>query len=313
MDTSQRIFRYGDFLWLFQYRSRFFGIAYRRSYDILLLTTLMGENVMIKYYDIGVNLFSRQFPDPEAVLKRAEEHGVSCILTGSDPQENEKINTFTKYHPGIYGTAGIHPHNADDATEDNISRIREIIKDNPRIVAVGECGLDYDRMFSTKENQIRILRRQMELAQELGKPMFLHEREASKDLQELFREAPELCRRSVIHCFTGNWDTLREYISMGFMIGITGWICDDRRAEDLRDAVSALPENRVMLETDAPYLTPKNVPGLARVNVPENIRYVARDLAYYMSIPQEKLEYYARQNTRSFFKLPEEKKQENDP
>ena len=161
-------------------------------------------------------------------------------------------------------------------------------------------------MFSKKENQISCLKRQMDLAEELGKPLFLHERDASEDLMRLFEDRKDLCRRAVVHCFTGDWDTLRGYIAMGFMIGITGWICDERRAEALRDAVAALPNDRFMIETDAPYLTPKNIPGLSRVNVPENIRYVAKDLAYYMSLSQKELEECARQNTRRFFGLPEE-------
>lgn len=261
---------------------------------------------MTRYYDIGLNLFSRQFPDPERILKNARDAGVTCILTGSDPEENEKIHTFTKTHTGVFGTAGIHPHNADEAREEDFRRIREILRDNPRVVAVGECGLDYNRMFSKKENQISCLKRHMDLAEELGKPLFLHERDASEDLMRLFEDRKDLCQRAVVHCFTGDWDTLRGYIAMGFMIGITGWICDDRRAEALRDAVAALPNDRFMIETDAPYLTPKNIPGLSRVNVPENIRYVAKDLAYYMSLSQKELEECARQNTRRFFGLPEE-------
>ena len=261
---------------------------------------------MTRYYDIGLNLFSRPFPDPEKVLRNARDASVTCILTGSDPEENERIHTFTKTHSGVFGTAGIHPHNADDAREEDFRRIREILRENPRVVAVGECGLDYDRMFSAKDSQLDCLRRHMDLAEEVDKPMFLHERDASEDLMRLFEDRKELCRRSVVHCFTGDWDTLRRYISMGFMIGITGWICDDRRAEALRDAVAALPNDRFMIETDAPYLTPKNAPGLSRINIPENIRYVAKDLAYYMSVPQEELEKYARQNTRRFFGLPEE-------
>ena len=263
---------------------------------------------MIRYYDIGLNLFSRQFPDPEKILKNAADQGVSCILTGSDMEENEQIDSFLKSHPGVYGTAGIHPHNADDAKQEDFDRICQIIKNNPQIVAVGESGLDYDRMFSARENQLKCLEHHIELAQQCRKPMFLHERDASKDLMACFRSAPELCKQSVVHCFTGDFRTMERYLEMGFMISITGWICDDRRATDLRDAVAGLPINRVMIETDAPYLTPKNVPGLSRVNVPENIRYVAKDLAYYMGIEEEDLISHARENTERFFGLTEANK-----
>ena len=109
---------------------------------------------MIKYYDIGLNLFCRQFRDPEKIISDAAEYGVSCILTGSDMKSSESVNKFVKNHD-CFGTCGIHPHSADSSTADSFRRIREIVSENEKIVAVGECGLDYDRMFSTRDNQIR--------------------------------------------------------------------------------------------------------------------------------------------------------------
>ncbi|MEE5991744.1 MAG: TatD family hydrolase [Oscillospiraceae bacterium] len=254
------------------------------------------------YYDIGLNLFCRQFHNPEHILQEAEENGVCCILTGSDMKENEKVNAFIPNHD-VYGTCGIHPHNADSATQADFVRMKEIHQNNPKIVAVGECGLDYDRMFSTKENQIRCLEKHIVMAEELDKPMFLHERSASEDFIKRFKKHPEICKKSVVHCFTGDRKTLEAYLEMGFFIGITGWICDDRRAGDLREAVKVLPLERVLLETDAPYLTPKNVNGLSRVNVPQNIRYVAEELAKHMHVSVEELTAHAKDNTETLFQL----------
>ena len=254
----------------------------------------------IVYYDIGLNLFGRQFPDPEKIIKEAGDAGVRCILTGTDMKENQKIHTFSRNHP-VYGTAGIHPHNADSARQEDFDLIEHIVSSNDRIVAVGECGLDFDRMFSTKENQIRCLEKHIVLAKKLGKPMFLHERSAAAEFVKRFRRHPEVCRNSVVHCFTGDRDTLETYLDMGFSIGITGWICDDRRAGELRQAVKMIPMDRVLIETDAPYLTPKNVPGLSRTNVPQNIRYVARDLAVYMGVPEDQLIRQAKSNTERIF------------
>ena len=173
-------------------------------------------------------------------------------------------------------------------------------------MAVGECGLDFDRMFSTKENQIRCLEKHIVLAKKLGKPMFLHERSAAAEFVKRFRRHPEVCRNSVVHCFTGDRDTLETYLDMGFSIGITGWICDDRRAGELRQAVKMIPMDRVLIETDAPYLTPKNVPGLSRTNVPQNIRYVARDLAVYMGVPEDQLIRQAKSNTERIFGITDD-------
>ncbi len=254
----------------------------------------------IKYYDIGLNLFCRQFPNPEKIIGDAEKEGVCCILTGTDMKENQRINDFTKNH-NVFGTAGIHPHNADSAKKEDFEQIEKIACENDKIVAIGECGLDYDRMFSTKENQIRCLEKHIVLAEKLNMPLFLHERSGAADFIKRFKNHPDICGKSVVHCFTGDKNTLKKYLDMGFNIGITGWICDDRRGKELRDAVRLIPLDRVMIETDAPYLVPKNVAGLDRTNLPQNVCYVAKDLAKYMGVDEETLIENARNNTRRIF------------
>ena len=256
----------------------------------------------IKYYDIGLNLFCKQFPEPEKVIEEAENQEVRCILTGTDIKENQKINDFIKTHDA-FGTAGIHPHNADRARQEDFQLMERILTENKKMVAVGECGLDYDRMFSTKENQIRCLEKHIVLAEKLDKPLFLHERSAAEDFIKRFKKHPDICKKSVVHCFTGDKTTLDKYLSMGFSIGITGWICDDRRAKELRDAVHIIPLDRILVETDAPYLTPKNVPGLNRTNVPQNIKYVVRNLAKYMKVEEEVLIENAKKNTERVFHM----------
>lgn len=258
-----------------------------------------------EYYDIGLNLFCRQFPEPEKIIQNAAKAGVTCILTGTDRKENRQIDTFTKEHR-VYGTAGIHPHNADRGEKADFDLIGKLVTENKKIVAIGECGLDFDRMFSTRENQIRCLEKHIVLAEKLGMPLFLHERSASEEFVRRFKKHPEVCKRSVVHCFTGNRKTLEKYLEMGFSIGITGWICDDRRGKELREAVGIIPPDRILLETDAPYLTPRNIPGLNRTNVPENIVYIARELAKYMKIPEEALKENARKNTERIFRLEAE-------
>lgn len=256
----------------------------------------------MKYYDIGLNLFCRQFPDPEKVIADAINNGVCCILTGTDTKENRKINSFVKTHD-VYGTVGIHPHNADRARQEDFQLIEKILSENSKMVAVGECGLDYDRMFSTKENQVRCFEKHIVLAERFNKPLFLHERSATDDFIKRFKKHPDICKKSVVHCFTGDRTTLDKYLSMGFSIGITGWICDDRRGRELREAVSIIPLDRIMVETDAPYLTPKNVSGLNRTNVPQNVKYVVKDLAKYMKVPEDILIENTKRNTQRIFQL----------
>ncbi len=256
----------------------------------------------IKYYDIGLNLFCKQFPEPEKIIAEAADNGVCCILTGTDTKENKKINEFVKTHDA-FGTAGIHPHNADRAKQEDFQLIEKILSENNKVVAVGECGLDYDRMFSSKENQIRCLEKHIVLAERLDKPLFLHERSATDDFIKRFKKHPDICRKSVVHCFTGNKTTLDQYLSMGFLIGITGWICDERRGKELWEAVPMIPLDKILIETDAPYLTPRNVPGLSRINVPQNIMYVARELSKYMKTSEEDLIKHAKINTEKIFRL----------
>ncbi len=258
---------------------------------------------MTTYYDIGLNLFSPQFPDPERILQNAEAAHVRCILTGSDMQENRRIAQFLQTHEG-YGTCGIHPHSADSAREEDFLEMEQILTGNPRIVAVGECGLDFNRMFSTRENQTACLKRHIALAELLDLPLFLHERDAAQTFAAMFAGHERIAAKSVIHCFTGTREELEQFLRMGFSIGITGWICDDRRAQALREAVKFLPLDRVLLETDAPYLVPRNVKGLPRTNVPENIRYVAQTLAQYMDVSEDTLIAAARANTQRLFRLP---------
>ena len=157
--------------------------------------------------------------------------------------------------------------------------------------------------FRIQPYQIRCLEKHIVLAEKWDKPLFLHERDAADDFMKRLKKHPEICKKSVVHCFTGNKKTLEKYLEMGFSIGITGWICDDVRGKVLREAVSILPLDRVLIETDAPYLTPKNVQGLGRVNVPQNIVYVAKELAKWMKVTKEELTESARKNTERIFSI----------
>lgn len=262
------------------------------------------------YYDIGLNLFDKRFHDPEAILRDAWEAGVACIATGTTVSESRRAADFLKNFRELpaYGTAGIHPHNARLARREDLRALKELLS-RRGMVAVGECGLDYDRMFSPREVQQEVLAAHIALAEELGMPMFLHERSAigsdaaSIDMAAAFAGHEALARRSVVHCFTGTKEIAEQYLEMGFSIGVTGWICDDRRADDLRRAVSVIPKDRILIETDAPYLTPRNVKGLGWTNLPQNIKYVAAELAKYMGLPVDTLVRAARDNTERLFRI----------
>lgn len=272
----------------------------------MILNVVKADLVQVdnfnKYYDIGVNLFCKQFPNPEQIINDALQSGVTCILTGTDPKENRQIDTFINNHQ-VYGTVGIHPHNADSTRDKDYLEIENIAKTNNKIMAIGECGLDFDRMFSTKENQIKCFEKQIEIAETLNMPLFLHERNAVEDFIKVLSNHKEICKKSIVHCFTGNTETLKKYLSMGCYIGITGWICDSCRAKDLRQAVKHVPLDRIMIETDSPFLTPKNIQGLSKTNCPQNVKYVAKELAMHMGVPENILILKAKENTEHFFSI----------
>ena len=211
--------------------------------------------------DIGANLTHEAFAhDLDAVLQRARECGVGRMLvTGASRAGSVAALALARAHPGVlYATAGVHPHEAsvyDDATE---ATLRKLARD-PQVRAIGETGLDYNRDHSPRDLQRQVFERQLALAAELGMPLFLHQRDAHADFLALIRRYRDRVPAMVVHCFTDSAEALRDYLSLDCHIGITGWICDERRGVHLRELLREIPANRLMLETDAPYLLPRDI------------------------------------------------------
>lgn len=210
--------------------------------------------------DIGANLTHDSFAaDLPAVLSRASRAGVHRMLvTGATAAGSEDALALARAHRGrLWATAGVHPHHASDydsECEDLLARLHA----DPLVVAVGECGLDYNRNHSTPEAQQFAFERQLKLAQACGKPLFLHQRDAHADFMAIIAAAGPLPPR-VVHCFTGVRSELLEYIEQDWYVGITGWICDERRGQHLLADVSLIPDHRLLIETDAPYLLPRSL------------------------------------------------------
>lgn len=261
----------------------------------------------LRYIDIGVNLMGKQFDkDREEVVRDSLKEGVGLIITGTDLKSNQAAVDYIgeKMPEKTWCTCGIHPHNADRWNDDYRSKLEALIRCNRQsIVALGEAGLDYDRMFSARENQKKCFSDILDMAGDLDLPLFLHERAAEQDFIRLLKNRRELCRRSVVHCFTGTRETAYRYLQLGCYIGITGWICDDRRNRDVVEAVRVIPLERLMIETDAPYLTPLNIRGLSRRNVPSNIVYVAERIAEIKGVDVEAVKKTALETTRTFFSV----------
>ena len=190
--------------------------------------------------DIGANLTHASFRDDVAeVVARARQAGVeSIVVTGTTVGESRHAAMLAEEH-GLYATAGVHPHHARECDAQTIPALRELAK-HPRVVAIGECGLDFNRNYSPHPDQEKWFVAQLELAIELGKPLFLHSRDAHPRFSEILRYLR--VGKAVAHCFTGETDELRAYLDLGLYIGITGWICDERRGAHLLQLVQEIPQ-----------------------------------------------------------------------
>ena len=211
--------------------------------------------------DIGINLAHDSYDaDRDAVITRARAAGVSrMIVTGSDLDSSQRAVALARRHPSVLAaTAGVHPHHAARLDGASLAALRALYAD-PQVVAVGECGLDYFRNLSPQADQMRAFRLQLELAIALRRPLFLHQRNAHPDFVRILGEYGTDLPPAVAHCFTGSLAEAEECLAMGLHIGMTGWICDERRGTHLAEVVRRIPAGRLMLETDGPYLLPRSL------------------------------------------------------
>ncbi|MBN8886007.1 MAG: TatD family hydrolase [Rudaea sp.] len=233
--------------------------------------------------DIGANLTHESFRhDFDAVLARAQAHGVAqFVVTGASAQGTRDAYALALTRPGaLYATAGVHPHHASDFDAETEDLLREYHA-KPEVVAVGETGLDYHRNFSPRDAQLFAFEKQLELAAACGKPLFLHQRDAHADFLACMDNVRGRIGAAVVHCFTGEKNELFDYLDRDFHIGITGWICDERRGAHLREFVKDIPADRLMLETDAPYLLPRTVRPMPshRRNEPMYLAHICEEVA----------------------------------
>jgi TatD DNase family protein len=252
-----------------------------------------------------VNLAHDSFDaDRDAVMHRAAAAGVvQMVVTGSSEDATRKAIELSRANPGVlYATAGVHPHHAADLTADTLPTLHELAR-APDVRAVGECGLDYFRDFSPRDLQRRAFGWQLELAKELGKPVFLHQRDAHEDFLAILRE--HHINRGIAHCFTAGEAERDAYLELGLHIGITGWINDERRGLQLREVVRGIPADRLMVETDAPYLLPRDIRPApkSRRNEPAFLPHVVQAIARARGESPESLAASSTATARRFFGL----------
>jgi TatD DNase family protein len=254
--------------------------------------------------DIGANLTHASFQaDLAEVVSRARQAGVAqIIVTGTTVEESRAAVALAKSDPGLFATAGVHPHHARDCGPQTIPDLRALARD---AVAIGECGLDFNRNYSPHPDQEKWFVAQAELGLELGLPLFLHSRDAHPRFSEILKSLK--IHNAVAHCFTGERDELKAYLDLGLYVGITGWICDERRGKHLLELVREIPRDRLLLETDAPYLTPRDLKPQpkARRNEPAFLPHILKAVARALGRPAEELAAETTRNATTFFGLHE--------
>ena len=255
--------------------------------------------------DIGLNLAHDSFDhDRDHVVDAAVMAGVNhMVITGSTLASTRAAIELVRGAPQMFrATAGIHPHHAREFHAQDVPDLRALLL-AAEVGAAGECGLDYFRNFSPHEDQERVFRAQLELAVEVGKPVFLHQRDAHDAFLAILRDYWPRLKGGVAHCFTGDARELDDYLALGLSIGITGWICDERRGQHLRDLVGRIPLDRLMLETDAPYLLPRDLEPKpkTRRNEPRYLPHILGTVAACRGEPAERIAAETTRNALAFF------------
>jgi TatD DNase family protein len=255
--------------------------------------------------DIGANLTHSSFRDDvAAVVERARAAGVSpVIVTGTTVEESRAAAAIAERF-SLYCTVGVHPHHARECNDETVPSLRDLAR-HPRVVAIGECGLDFNRNYSPHPDQEKWFTAQLELAIAMGKPLFLHSRDAHPRFSRIISSVKP--PKAVAHCFTGQKDELHAYLDLGLYIGITGWICDERRGRHLLELVRDIPRERLLLETDSPYLAPRDMKPQprARRNEPAFLPHIARTVARALGRPVEEVAAETRRNAEALFNLNE--------
>lgn len=269
----------------------------------------MFDSALPPLVDIGANLGHESFAhDFDEVIARAQQAGIRHLLvTGTTASASQQAVEIAQRNPALLSaTAGMHPHEAQHCDDEAFAHISELAKLDI-VRAVGETGLDFNRDYSPRDVQEKVLERHLALACEIDKPVFLHQRDAHERFLPIlkhFRDA--LLQHGVVHCFTGERHELYDYLDLDMYIGITGWVCDERRGQHLLEFLKDIPAERLLLETDAPYLLPRSIRPRpkSRRNEPHFLTEVLRTVAKAVGSSPQKVAEQTSANAKRLFQLP---------
>ena len=256
--------------------------------------------------DIACNFTSERFDkDLDEVINRAVANKITKfgLICSRMSDVNKLLKIYEQYSKNMFYTIGVHPHHANEINDDYLKKLKdEITTNNPH--AIGETGLDFFRNLSTYEEQIYAFEEQIKIAIDTNKPLFLHQRDSHDDFIKILRKYSSDISKAVVHCFTGTQEQLDDYLELNFYIGVTGWICDEKRNVELRKTIKNIPLEKLMIETDCPYLIPKNLVEKPKNNrnEPSNLNHIINEIAELMEIDIDILRKQTFVNTINYFK-----------
>jgi len=255
--------------------------------------------------DIACNFTSDRFDnDLDEVIDRAVANNITKFgLICSRLSDLDKLlEIYNRYSKNMFFTLGVHPHHANEINAEYLKKLKETISiNNPH--AIGETGLDFFRNLSTYEEQIFAFEEQIKIAIATNKPLFLHQRDSHDDFIKILRKYSSDINKAIVHCFTGTQEQLDDYLELDCYIGVTGWICDAKRNVELRKTIKNIPLEKLMIETDCPYLIPKNLQNKPKNNrnEPNNLNHIVKEICILMNIEESLLRERSFQNTINFF------------
>jgi TatD DNase family protein len=258
----------------------------------------------MKLFDSHCHLDDKAYrKDLDPVIERARQAGIERMMTiGVNKKTAVRAVEIAESHPDIYASVGYHPHDARQCSADELDFLTELAQ-NPRVRAWGEIGLDYNRMYSPRDDQVKWFVRQLQIAAQLNLPVIFHERDTRGRFLEILKAEFNTESGGVVHCFSGTLPELEQYLNLGLSIGITGILTLRARGADLRDMVAHIPANRLMVETDAPYLTPAPEKYHTRRNEPAFVKLVLLKLAEVRNEDPDQLAQTVWNNTNQLYRI----------
>ena len=256
--------------------------------------------------DIACNFTNERFDkDLDDVINRAITNKITKfgLICSRLSDLDRLLEIYNQYSKDMFFTIGVHPHHANEINDKYLKNLKEaVINNNPH--AIGETGLDFFRNLSTYDEQIYAFEEQIKIAIDTNKPLFLHQRDSHDDFIKILREYSSDINKAVVHCFTGTQEQLEDYLELDCYIGVTGWICDEKRNVELRKTIKNIPLEKLMIETDCPYLIPKNLPNKPKNNrnEPINLNHIVNEIAELMEIDIDSLRKQTFKNTINYFK-----------